>query len=550
MTLLDENQISWDQLLEEREWRRCFPKGRDPAKLMEAFEYWCSEYVYIKHPEHGRIKFDLFDAQRQTASGWMVNRYSLLLKARQLGFSTLVAAYCLWLTFGYEDRVVIMLSRTERDAIKLLAKAKYNYRFLPEWMKFRGPPMNATQTKLEFANESYMESLPSASDPARGETVYLAVIDELAYLPNSDEAWSSIEPIADVGGRVIALSTANGEGNLFHKLWVGATTKNNRFKAQFHPWWANGRTQAWYDAEAAELPEWQMAQEYPDNPDDAFLRSGRPMFSLDVLRKLDENAKLPIDRGDFLVYRNRAYFPDPQGAAQIWEWPVEDGRYAIGADPAQGMEHGDYSSAHVINARNGHVVAHWHGRIDPDLFGTDVLAPLGKMYNWALMGVESNNHGLTTLKALQKAKYRPIFMQRSPRYKRSVPTEILGWRTSQITKPLAIDELNMALREGSVTLWDRETIAELRTFVRDETGKKMSGSPFDDRTISLAIANQMTKFVFLKQFEPELEPGPGTFGYMEKHLYGDDVFGNARNRHRIGRDPIGQHWVRQDRRTP
>ena len=78
----------------------------------------------------------------------------------------------------------------------------------------------------------------------------------------------------------------------------------------------------------------------------------------------------------------------------------------------------------------------------------------------------------------------------------------------------------------------------------------MSGSPFDDRTISLAIANQMTKYVFLKQFEPELEPGPGTFGYMEKQLYGDDVFGNARNRHRIGRDPIGQHWVRQDRRTP
>jgi len=55
--------------------------------------------------------------------------------------------------------------------------------------------------------------------------------------------------------------------------------------------------------------------------------------------------------------------------------------------------------------------------------------------------------------------------------------------------------------------------------------------------------------VFLKQFEPELEPGPGTFGYMEKQLYGDDVFGSARNRHRIGRDPIGAQWVRPDRRT-
>jgi hypothetical protein len=172
------------------------------------------------------------------------------------------------------------------------------------------------------------------------------------------------------------------------------------------------------------------------------------------------------------------------------------------------------------------------------------------MYNWALVGVESNNHGLTTLKALQRTKYRPIYMQRSPRYKKSVPTEILGWRTSQITKPLAIDELNMALRDNSVTLWDRETVAELRTFVRDETGKKMSGSPFDDRTMSLAVANQMLKYVFLKQFEPELEPGPGTMGWMERQLYGDDVFSSSRNRRRLGRDPIGQHWVRSDRRVP
>ena len=53
----------------------------------------------------------------------------------------------------------------------------------------------------------------------------------------------------------------------------------------------------------------------------------------------------------------------------------------------------------------------------------------------------------------------------------------------------------MALREGSVTLWDAATIAELRTFVRDDDGQDESGSPFDDRTISLAIANQMTKYV-------------------------------------------------------
>ena len=133
-------QYDLSQLLEEREWRKCCPETRDPEKLLEAFRYFCENYWYIKHPEHGRIRFDMFQAQVDSVELWINNRYSLMLKARQLGFSTLVSTYAFWLTFFYPDRVVIMLSRTERDAIKLLSKAKYGHRFLPEWMKFRGPP--------------------------------------------------------------------------------------------------------------------------------------------------------------------------------------------------------------------------------------------------------------------------------------------------------------------------------------------------------------------------------------------------------------------------
>jgi hypothetical protein len=533
-----------NELLEEREWRKCCPQTINADKLLEAFEYFCRTYVYIKHPEHGRIRFDLYDSQRDSVDLWIRSRYSLMLKARQLGFSTLVSIYAFWLTFFYPDRVVIMLSRTERDAIKLLAKAKYAHRFLPEWMKFRGPPVNMTQTKVEFANESYMESLPSMTDPARGETVYLAVIDELAYLPNADEAWSSIEPIADIGGRVIALSTANGEGNLFHSLWVGAQNKQNRFKAMFHPWWANGRDDQWYADKKEDLPEWQLAQEYPDNPEDAFLKSGRPVFSLEALRRVADSLRDPLVEGYLAEHRQWQFLPEPDGNLKVWEWPTKNGRYVVGADASEGLEHGDFTSVHVINARDGHVVAAWHGRIDPDLLGTHVLVPLGRLYNQALLGVESNNHGLTTLKALHRSKYHPLYMQRSPRYKKSVPTEILGWRTTQITKPLAVDELNMNLRDGAITLFDAATLAELRTFVRDDAGK-MSGSPFDDRTISLAIAGQMLKFVWLKQYEPDIEPGPGTMGWYERMLYGDDPLAEVRRGgKRVGREPFGKHWTR------
>jgi hypothetical protein len=550
---INAEDYSFDELLWEREWRKCAPKGhydkhhnwveRKPDELLEGFIYFCENYWYIRHPSRGRIKFHPFEAQLETVESWLNVRYSLILKARQIGFSTLISTYAFWLTFFYSDRSVVMLSRTEREAIKLLTKAKYGYKFLPDWMRnARGPAVNMTQTKIEMTNESSIESLPSASDPARGESAFLIVVDELAFLQNSEEAWAAIEPVADLGGSVIMLSTANGEGNLFHRLWVEAEQGNNRFTPLFFSWAANGRTQEWYDAKKVDTPEHVMAQEYPDNPDDAFLKSGRPVFSIEFLRTIVTAP--PLARG---YLDGGGKFVDDGGALRIWAHPIEEGRYVIGADPAQGMEHGDYASAHVINARNHEVVAHWHGRIDPDLLGSDILVRLGRYYNNALIGVESNNHGLVTLKAIQRARYKPLYYQRSPQNKKSVPTDILGYRTTQVTKPLMIDELNQALRDGVMKLHDAETIAELRSFSRDDKGR-MSGSPFDDRTISLAIANQMLHHVWLPEFQVDTGPPPGSVDWWALQVYDDGITLGSLTKPRTKlkvRTPIGARYARK-----
>ena len=73
-----------------------------------------------------------------------------------------------------------------------------------------------------------------------------------------------------------------------------------------------------------------------------------------------------------------------------------------------------------------------------------------------------------------------------------------GWKTTRTSKPLMIDELSSALRNFELTIYDRHTLAELRTFVRNERGG-MSGSPYDDRVMALALANQMRKYAH----EPE-----------------------------------------------
>ena len=514
-------ELTLEDLLNEKGWRQCAPDWETTTvdEKLEAFEHFCSNYWHIRHPEKGRIKFELREAQRETVRCWIESRYSIVLKARQVGFSTLVATYCFWLAFFYQDRPIVMLSKTERDAAKLLQKSKYGYKFIPDWMKLRGPIVNANQLKMEFTNESYIESLPSASDPARGESVFLVVVDEMGQLPNSDEAWAAIEPVADVGGRVIMLGTANGEGNLFHKLWVGSQNGTNRFKGVFFSWRAGGRDDNWYAAKKADLPEWQLAQEYPDNPDEAFLKSGRPVFNTDRLREMETLP--PIGRGYLRMDRSKNIeFVVDGGALRIWKEPDPKHKYIVGADVAEGLEHGDYSSAHVIDANTHEVVAHFHGHVDPDLFGADTLNLLGRFYNNALMMVENNNHGLTTLTALKRVNYSPLYRQRRLGNRTTSITEIMGWRTTAASKPLAIDELGKELREGGITLWDAETIAELRTFVREGDGK-MHGSPHDDRVMSLAIANQGLKFVFLREYQVEVKPGPGTIGWFIEHAYPD-----------------------------
>ncbi len=153
----------------------------------------------------------------------------------------------------------------------------------------------------------------------------------------------------------------------------------------------------------------------------------------------------------------------------------------------------------------------------PDKFGEEVLYPLGFFYNEALIGVESNNHGLTTLTALNRANYTNLYRQRRLNQRNPEQTEQLGWRTTSLTKPLAIDELSANIRDGVLEILCEYTIAELKTFVRDDNGS-MHGSPHDDRVMSLAIANQMLKYVWLPEYRPKENAPFGTLNYFASKL--------------------------------
>lgn len=507
------------RLLNEAEWRKC--KGTSRSDV-GALKYFLERYCFIQHPTEGSILIPLRAAQHEILDTWTVERYSIVLKARQIGWSTLAALYALWLVLFWPDVSIIMLSKGEREAEKLLLKATYAYDRLPSWMKVRGPKRTSkTLKKLAFDNGSSIESMPSKEDPGRSSTASLVFVDEWAFLENPEEAWASIEPIADVGGRVIGLSTANGSGNFFHEFWLRAEQRTSDFKPMFYPWSANSdRDEEWYATKKRNMRPWQLAQEYPSNPDEAFVKSGNPVFDTDKLLAILTREPL---NGWFQVdgtrYKSATYRYDQGGPVDLWEFRKQNHNYVIGADVAEGLEHGDYSSAHVIDIKTAEVVATWHGHIDADQFGVQ-LAILGWYYNTALIGCEVNNHGLTTCKQLQRMSYPRLYYQKRFDERSEKWLNKVGWATTQKTKPLMIDELVMAVREDSLKLYCPATISELRTYVRDEKGK-MHGSPHDDRVISYAIANQMRKW----QLSPETvgqQDQWGTLNWWKRQSFRED----------------------------
>jgi len=112
------------ELIDEHKFRQCRGPAENPTTddLVEAFSFFCANYVYIKHPSQGKIQLNLRDAQKEAVRAWIEKRYTIVLKSRQIGFSTLAAAFAFWTAFFWPDRFVVMLSKTEREASKLLSQ--------------------------------------------------------------------------------------------------------------------------------------------------------------------------------------------------------------------------------------------------------------------------------------------------------------------------------------------------------------------------------------------------------------------------------------------
>jgi hypothetical protein len=83
------------------------------------------KYCYIQHPIKGRILFHLYPFQEDVLSDFQNQRFNIINKSRQLGISTLVSAYSLWLMLFQKDKNVLVIATTQSTAKNMVTKVRF-----------------------------------------------------------------------------------------------------------------------------------------------------------------------------------------------------------------------------------------------------------------------------------------------------------------------------------------------------------------------------------------------------------------------------------------
>ena len=145
-------------------------------KCAKDLVYFLKKYVYIQHPQKGKILFDTFFFQDKVLEELQANDYNIILKSRQLGISTLVSGYALWTMIFNDDKNIIVIATKQDVAKNIITKVRYAYNYLPSWMKTTATEDNKLNMRL--GNGSQIKAMTAAKDSGKSEAVSILIIDE------------------------------------------------------------------------------------------------------------------------------------------------------------------------------------------------------------------------------------------------------------------------------------------------------------------------------------------------------------------------------------
>ncbi|RPE10559.1 DNA packaging protein [Paenibacillus polymyxa] len=516
--------------------RRLKQRPEKLAELKEVladFEQFCWRMLKIKTKVGRIMPLTLNDAQRkfvrvvfsQIEAGKPVR--IIILKARQMGFSTVTEALIYYFTSLQEAKNAFIVAQSSDASSNLYDMFQFYYEKVPAIIKPMSRKNNAK--KLTFENPT-IRTVDHRKNPglkskitvqtaesrvlARSDTIHYLHASEVAFWPAKKKKKHLLSLLAalskEPGSLGVIESTANGMEE-FKQMWDAAVKGESDFTPLFFSWFEMPdyrkpvppgfelteeelELKAKYGLDDEQI-QWrrytirndcgsdprQFDQEYPSEPDDAFLLSGEGIFDNKFIKRLRDAITLKGNRYEIDFVKEKI-IPSSTGELVIYRQPEQGKRYILAADTAKGKEDGDYDAAYVLEERTGEMCAALHGKWDTDLYGKK-LNTLGLYYNTALLAVENNNTGESVLNTLFNTCHYPLLFM----HKKGT----MGWNTNQATRPVMISDFKEAIRDQLFAIYCPDLYSECMTLI-DKNGKAEADSGcHDDRIMAYAIALQI-----------------------------------------------------------
>lgn len=457
--------------------------------------FYFATFARIIHPIRGNIPFDLYPFQKRALWEFINNRFNIVLKARQMGLTEVIALYVLWIALFNINKNIVIISLKDRVAKRVLRRIKHMYKHLPPVLQT--PIINGrrgeygTASEIEFSNGSIITSIPTTEDAGRSEAVSLMVMDEIAIMQYAEVIWTAAAPTLFTGGSAILNSTPYGIGNFYHSTWVDGLTASNNFNNIQIPWHLHpDRDESWYLQTRSVLGSRRTAQEV----DCDFLSSGSNVFDpMDIKAMQDSLPDYPVIDTDL------------KGNLLVFEHPKKGTEYFLGGDVSTGRAK-DYSTFSIVD-KQGDQKACYKGRIPTNRF-RNLVGEWGSKYNQALVGIEGNDIGEAVVMGLEEQCYPNLYYTirlLKERGETEHKTEkIPGWYTTSKNRPIIIDGLERDIREENITIKNPFFISEAYTFIYDESNRPVamkkgeyigegSNTYTDDAIIGECIANHIRK---------------------------------------------------------
>lgn len=466
--MADQTQVNQESIKDriKAEFIRC---GQDPA-------YFIKKYVMIQHPMRGRIPFDLFVFQEKVLNLFDPHQYLIINKSRQLGISTLVGAYALWLMMYHTDKNILIVATKQDTAKNMVTKISFAYENLPSWMKKLIPTEFDNKLSMRFTNGSQIKAVSAATDAGRSEAASLLVLDEAAFIDNIETIFTAAQQTLATGGKCIAISTPNGTGNWFHKEFTKGETGEGKFVSVRLPWTIHPeRNEHWRKEQDQILGARQAAQEC----DCDFTTSGATVIEPEIIKWYEQQIIPPVEKR----YIDQNLW--------IWKYPEPHKIYATIVDTARG-DGNDFSTIQVMDVETCEQVAEYKGQLDTRDFG-NLAVTVATEYNDSLLVIENTNVGWDVVQTAISRQYRNLYY--SPRTEAAMTNievylnrydkgdgMVPGFSNSTRTRPLVVSKYTSYMHEKSCTIKSKRLIDETKTFIW-KNGKAQALDTYNDDLI-------------------------------------------------------------------